>query len=43
MGESKARAENRSKTYPGIAAAIAQQWGTVPVKNTMQLSLNFQS
>lgn len=27
MGESKARAKNRSRTYPGVAKAMAEQWG----------------
>lgn len=27
LGESKSRAENRSRTYPGIAKAMANQWG----------------
>ena len=27
MSESKARSRNRSRTYPGIAQAMAQQWG----------------
>ena len=29
MSESKDRAKKRSKTYPGIAKAIAEQWGTI--------------
>lgn len=29
MGETKDRAKKRSKTYPGIAKAIAEQWGTI--------------
>lgn len=29
MGESKSRSKNRSRTYPGIARAMAQQWGTL--------------
>lgn len=28
MGQSKARSRNRSRTFTGIAAAMAQQWGT---------------
>lgn len=27
MGQSKNRSRNRSRTYPGIAAAMAEQWG----------------
>ena len=27
MGESKARQKNRSRTLPGLAAAMANQWG----------------
>ena len=27
MGQSKSRSRNRSRTYPGIAQAMAQQWG----------------
>ena len=29
MGQSKDRARNRSRTYPGIAAAMAAQWGAI--------------
>lgn len=31
MGESEARAKNRSRTFPGMAAAMASQWGKVTV------------
>jgi hypothetical protein len=30
LGESKARAAIRARTYPGIAAAMADQWGALP-------------
>jgi hypothetical protein len=30
MGQSQRRAQERSRTYPGIAAAMAQQWGGLP-------------
>ena len=29
VGPSKERAKNRSKTFPGIARAMAEQWGTI--------------
>ncbi len=29
MGGGKNRARNRSKTFPGIAKAMAEQWGKV--------------
>jgi hypothetical protein len=29
MGQKKNRSEERSKTYPGIAAAMAEQWGSL--------------
>lgn len=31
MGQSKTRSRNRSRTYSGIAAAMAQQWGTIVI------------
>jgi hypothetical protein len=30
MGQSRNRARDRSRTYPGIAAAFAAQWGRLP-------------
>lgn len=35
MGPSKDRGKLRSKTYPGIAAAMADQWNTSPLKRSL--------
>ena len=29
LPQSKTRAKDRSRTYPGVAAAMAEQWGTI--------------